>query len=42
VDQWTLAVPARWPAQATRLIVVLVEEQTGAHAVVTLDAPRPE
>ena len=42
VDQWTLAVPARWPAEASRLVVALVEEQTGAHAVVTLDAPKPE
>jgi photosystem II stability/assembly factor-like uncharacterized protein len=42
VDQWTLAVPARWPAGASRLIVAVVEEQTGAHAVVTLEAPKPE
>ena len=42
VTRLTLGVPIRWPERATRLIVAVIEEETGAHAVVTLDAPKPE
>jgi photosystem II stability/assembly factor-like uncharacterized protein len=42
VTTWKLGVPVRWPVRATRLIVAVIEEQTGAHAIVTLDAPKPQ
>jgi hypothetical protein len=42
VTRLTLGIPIRWPERATRLIVAVVEEETGAHAVVTLDLPKPE
>jgi len=42
VTRVTLGVPIRWPDRATRIVVAVIEEQTGAHAVVTLDAPKKQ
>lgn len=42
VDNWTLEIPVSWSVNTTRLIVTVVEAESGAHAVATIDPTKLE
>ncbi len=42
VDNWTLEIPMGWSVNATRLIVTVVEIESGAHSVATIDPTKVE
>ena len=42
VDNWTLEIPVSWSVNTTRLIVTVVEAESGAHAVAMIDPTKLE
>jgi len=42
VDNWTLEIPVSWSVNTTRLIVAVVELESGAHSVTTIDSTKLE